>query len=85
MREREELRKAIEQSDRLLSKVRELEQQNTQLNKEKNEVVTKYQAVSVPLCSAASTLLLTHFLFSFFPFKKLFSRLFYSLDTLELT
>lgn len=54
MREREELRRAIEQSDRLLSKVRELEEQNTQLNKEKNEVATKYRAVSLLLCSDAS-------------------------------
>lgn len=45
MREREEL-------SRLLAKVRELEQQNSQLNREKNEVATKYQAVSLLLCSA---------------------------------
>ena len=65
MREREELRRAIEQSDRLLSKVRELEEQNTQLNKEKNEVATKYRAVSLLLCSAASPslLLLLSFIF----------------------
>lgn len=61
MREREELRRAIEQSDQLLSKVRELEEQNTQLNKEKNEVATKYRAVSLCCFSLyASTL--------FFPF-----------------
>lgn len=70
MREREELRRAIEQSDRLLSKVRELEEQNTQLNREKNEVATKYQAVSVLLCSAASASH-SHSLFSFFPFEKM--------------
>lgn len=58
MREREELRRAIEQSDRLLSRVRELEEQNSQLNKEKNEVATKYRAVSLLLCSAASLSLL---------------------------
>lgn len=69
MREREELRRAIEQSDRLLSKVRELEEQNTQLNKEKNEVATKYRAVSLLLCSAASPSLLL-FLSFIFPFKK---------------
>lgn len=65
MREREELRRAIEQSDRLLSRVHELEEQNTQLNKEKNEVATKYRAVSLLLCSAAS--LPPLFFFSFFP------------------
>lgn len=71
MREREELRRAIEQSDRLLSKVRELEEQNTQLNREKNEVAMKYQAVSVLLCSALLHPLLTLILFSrFFPLKK---------------
>lgn len=52
MREREELRRAKEQSDRLLSKVRELEEQNVQLNKEQNEVATRYRAVSLLLCSA---------------------------------
>lgn len=52
MREREELRRALEQSDRLLSKVRELEEQNTQLDKEKNEVATKYRAVSPLPCTA---------------------------------
>lgn len=66
MREREELRRAIEQSDRLLSRVRELEEQNSQLNKEKNEVATKYRAVSLLLCSAASLSLL----------QLLFSRVF---------
>lgn len=66
MREREELRRAIEQSDRLLSRVQELEEQNTQLNREKNEVATKYRAVSLLLlCSAAS--LPPLFSFSFFP------------------
>lgn len=66
MREREELRRAIEQSDRLLSKVRELEEQNAQLNKEKNEVATKYRAVSLLLCTAAS-LFASSSPFSFFP------------------
>lgn len=66
MREREELRRAIEQSDRLLSRVRELEEQNSQLNKEKNEVATKYRAVSLLLCSVASLSLL----------QLLFSRIF---------
>ncbi|TNN50615.1 hypothetical protein EYF80_039189 [Liparis tanakae] len=47
MREREELRRALEQSDRLLSKVRELEEQNTQLHEDKNEVATKYRAHNV--------------------------------------
>lgn len=46
MREREELKQAKEQSELLLSRVHELEEQNNQLNKEKNEVVTKCQAVS---------------------------------------
>lgn len=72
MREREELRRAIEQSDRLLSKVRELEEQNTQLNKEKNEVATKYRAVSLLLCSAASLSLPPRLFSHFFPLKKSF-------------
>lgn len=67
MREREELRRAIEQSERLLSKVRQLEEQNTQINKEKNEVATKYQAVSLLLCSAASLPFVSPSLFSVFP------------------
>lgn len=46
MREREELRRAVEQSEQLLSRVRLLEEQNSQLNQEKNEVATKYRAVS---------------------------------------
>ena len=49
MREREELRRAIEQSDRLLARVQELEEQNTQLGKDKNELATKYRAVSLHL------------------------------------
>ncbi|MEQ2290809.1 hypothetical protein AMECASPLE_006733 [Ameca splendens] len=44
MREREELKQAKEQSELLLSRIHELEEQNNQLNKEKNEVVTKCQA-----------------------------------------
>lgn len=67
MREREELRRAIEQSERLLSKVRQLEEQNTQINKEKNEVATKYQAVSLLLCSAASLPFVSPSLSSVFP------------------
>lgn len=67
MREREELRRAIEQSDRLLSKVRELEEQNSQLSKEKNEVATKYRAVSLLLCSAAALSLLLLLFSHFFP------------------
>lgn len=47
MRELEELKRAIEQSDRLLSRVRELEQQSGQINEEKNELLAKYQAVSL--------------------------------------
>lgn len=70
MREREELRRAIEQSDRLLSRVRQLEEQNTQLNEEKNEVATKYRAVSLLLCSAASLPLLLLLSPHFSPFKK---------------
>lgn len=77
MREREELRRALEQSDRLLSKVRELEEQNTQLHKDKNEVATKYRAVSSALSLFASPV-------SFFPFAKVIPLLIHSLDTLEL-
>lgn len=51
MRKREELRRAIEQSDRLLCKVQELEEQNAQLSKEKDEVAGKYRAVSLLLPS----------------------------------
>lgn len=47
MRDREELRRAVEQSEQLLSRVRQLEEQNSQLNQEKNEVATKYRAVSL--------------------------------------
>ena len=54
MREREELRRAIEQSERLLSKVRELEEQNTELDKERNEVATRYRAVSLLHCISLS-------------------------------
>ncbi len=68
MREREELRRAIEQSDRLLSKVRELEEQNVQLNKEKNEAATKYRAVSLLLCCISLCLPVSRS--SFPPFKK---------------
>ena len=82
MREREELRRAIEQSDRLLSRVRELEEQNSQLNKEKNEVATKYRAVSLLLCSAASLSLLLLRLSRFCLENK---SLFHKLDTVELT
>lgn len=46
MREREELKKAVEQTDRLLSRVCELEQENAGLYKEKKEVFVRYQAVS---------------------------------------
>lgn len=64
MREREELRKALEQSDRLLTKVRELEELNTQLNKEKNEAASKYRAVSLlhlSLCFSFSFLIFPPF------------------------
>lgn len=47
MRDREELRRAVEQSEQLLSRVRQLEEQNSQLHQEKNEVATKYRAVSL--------------------------------------
>lgn len=46
MREREELKKAIEQSDRLLSRVRQLEEENAGLSKEKNDTFLKMRAVS---------------------------------------
>lgn len=46
MREREELKKAIEQSDRLLSRVRQLEEENAGLSKEKNDTFVKMRAVS---------------------------------------
>lgn len=75
MREREELRRAIEQSDRLLSKVRELEEQNTQLNKEKNEVATKYRAVSLLLCLFASQSLVLIFPLYKKPFLFCFTNL----------
>lgn len=48
MREREELKKAIEQSDRLLSRVRQLEEENAGLSKEKNDTFVKMRAVSRP-------------------------------------
>lgn len=51
MRDREELRRAIDQSERLFSKVCELEEQITQLNTEKNKMAAKYQAVSLLLQS----------------------------------
>ena len=46
MREREELKKAIEQTDRLLSRVRQLEGENAELCKEKNEAFVRMRAVS---------------------------------------
>lgn len=46
MREREELKKAIEQSDRLLSRVRQLEEENAELSKEKSDTFLKMRAVS---------------------------------------
>lgn len=46
MREREELKKAIEQTDRLLSRVRQLEGENAELCKEKHEVFVRMRAVS---------------------------------------
>lgn len=46
MREREELKKAIEQTDRLLSRVRELEEENSRLGREKNEALVKKRSVS---------------------------------------
>lgn len=46
MREREELKKAIEQSDRLLTRVRQLEEENAGLSKEKNDTDIKMRAVS---------------------------------------
>lgn len=54
MREREELRIAVEQSEQLLSRVQQLEEQNSQLNQEKNEVATKYRAVSPQHCISPS-------------------------------
>ena len=45
MREREELKKAIEQTDRLLSRVRQLEGENAELCKEKNEAFVRMRAV----------------------------------------
>lgn len=47
MREREELKQAKEQSELLLSRIHELEEENNQLNKENNEVVAKCQVVSL--------------------------------------
>lgn len=46
MREREELKKAIEQSDKLLTRVRQLEEENAGLSKEKNDTFIKIRAVS---------------------------------------
>ena len=53
MREREELKRAIEQTDRLLSRVRELEEENSRLGREKNEALAKKRSVSLftlPVC-----------------------------------
>ncbi|KAG9267757.1 myosin-16-like [Astyanax mexicanus] len=47
MREREELKKAIEQTDRLMSRVRQLEGENAELCKEKNEAFVRMRAVSL--------------------------------------
>ncbi|KAI7790675.1 putative myosin heavy chain [Triplophysa rosa] len=44
MREREELKKAIEQMDRLLSRVRQLEGENSELCREKNDVFIRMRA-----------------------------------------
>lgn len=46
MREREELKKAIEQSDKLLTRVRQLEEENAGLSKENNDTFIKIRAVS---------------------------------------
>ncbi|ROK76659.1 hypothetical protein DPX16_4664 [Anabarilius grahami] len=44
MRDRDELKKAIEQTDRLLSRVRQLEGENSELCKEKHEVFVRMRA-----------------------------------------
>lgn len=51
MREREELKKAIEQTDRLLSRVRQLEGENSELCREKNDIFIRMLAV----CSRVSS------------------------------
>lgn len=47
MRDREELKKAIEQTDRLLSRVRQLEGENSELCREKHDVFLQMRAVSL--------------------------------------
>lgn len=47
MREKEELKRVLEQNEQLLFRIRELEKQNIKIHEEKNDVVTKYQAVSL--------------------------------------
>ncbi|KAJ8413744.1 hypothetical protein AAFF_G00082510 [Aldrovandia affinis] len=49
MRESEELKRAIEHTDRLLSRVHELEEENAGLCKEKNEVFVRLQASAAVL------------------------------------
>ncbi|XP_016095061.1 putative uncharacterized protein MYH16 [Sinocyclocheilus grahami] len=44
MRDREELKKAIEQTDRLLSRVRQLEGENSELCREKHDVFLRMRA-----------------------------------------
>lgn len=47
MREKEELKRAVEQNEQLLFTICELEEKNLKITKEKNDLVTKYKAVSL--------------------------------------
>ncbi|KAK1794422.1 hypothetical protein P4O66_010746 [Electrophorus voltai] len=49
MKEREELQKAVEQRDRLLSRVRQLEGENAELCKDRSETFTRMRAKYMPV------------------------------------
>nr|XP_017213980.1 putative uncharacterized protein MYH16 [Danio rerio] len=46
MKDRDELKKAMEQSERLQSRVQQLEEENTELSRQKHEAFVRMRAVS---------------------------------------